>query len=131
VGGLRAHRQGRGCPHRRLNLARLAWEAFWFPGFILRVLSRAAATNVPGEGSLVAERGDHQRFDGMKPVLRLVEDDRSVRLEHLFGHLQCRQTSLLEDLQADLGLVLCSAGRQCMNFASGLPVAAMSGPLTW
>src|SRR3954471_14226009 len=42
--------------------------------------------------------GDHDRLDGVEPVLGLVEDQRGRRLEHVLGDLEAVDAELLEDL---------------------------------
>ena len=66
--------------------------------------------------SLVSERRDHQCLDCVQSVLRLVEDDGSARLEHLFGDFQGRQAPLLEDLEADRGLGVVQGGKAVHEF---------------
>src|ERR1019366_2130139 len=52
----------------------------------------------------VPDRGDHRRLDRVQPVLRLVEDDRGRRLEHVLGHLELGQSEPVEELTPHLGV---------------------------
>ena len=77
-----------------------------------------------------AERGDHDRLDGVQPVLGLVKDDRRGRLEDLVGDLERVRPYFSKICRPSSVSVLCNAGRQCRNFTSGLPVASMRSALT-
>src|SRR3954452_10895985 len=48
------------------------------------------------------QRRDEDGLDRVHPVLGLVEDERSIRLEHLVGDLERLESVLVEDLLADL-----------------------------
>jgi hypothetical protein len=79
----------------------------------------------------VADGGDHGRLDGVQAVLGLVEDDRGRGLEDLVGDLEGVETEGVVIWRPISVSLLWSAGRQCMNFTSGFPVAAMSASFTW
>src|SRR5213592_2176464 len=58
--------------------------------------SRAFPPSAATTRMSVRQRGDQHRFDGVQPVLGLVEDERRRRLEHLFGDLERLHPELLE-----------------------------------
>src|SRR4051812_10534939 len=64
--------------------------------------------------SSVAQRGDHDGLDGVEAVLRLVEDDRVLGLEHVVGDLQPVHAEALVDVLADLGPAVVE-GRQAVH----------------
>ncbi len=74
-----------------------------------------------------AEGGHEDGFDGVDPVLGLVEHNRGRRLEYLIGHLEGVEAVRFVELLADRCSRSWNAGRQCMNFTSGLPVRAIDG----
>ena len=95
------------------------WATLSSKGAIRATVCRHARRPPPGRGPypwscphkrldgatlLPRERRDHQRLDGVQPILGLVEDDRGLRLEDVVGHLEGREAALLEDLPTDLGL---------------------------
>ncbi len=62
-------------------------------------------------GSSVPERRHHHRFDGVHPVLRLIEYDGVFRLEHLVCHFHSIQPELLENLFSDPRLPVVECGQ--------------------
>ena len=61
-----------------------------------------------------AKRGHHDRLDGVKAVLGLVEDDGRRRLEHLVGDLEGGQSELLVDHLAQFGVAIMH-GREAVH----------------
>src|SRR6188508_2500440 len=58
-----------------------------------------------------AERRDHDRLDGVHPILSLVPDDRTVRLKDVVRYLEALHPEALVHLLSDLGLAVVE-GRQ-------------------
>src|SRR5664279_2540874 len=78
---------------------------------------RAATTSTSGR----FKRGHKDCLDGVHPVLRLVEDDGVLRLEHIVGHLEARTTRALEDVVAHLGPAVVERRKAVHELDVGVP----------